>query len=327
MPSILRQLQAEWNTLVPQAQARGIRRVRLLNAPLETIAYRSAKLQWLREQLSSGATFAQLTFGVELECLVPCSYHEVVEALRAAGVPACAPGYTHRTTSEWKVVSDGSVHTTRQVLGSRMVGAELVSPILRGEDGFAQLRKVCDVLVRLGATVNRSCGLHVHVGATTETPAFFRNLVKLYAQAEGALDTVVSPSRRGSANAYCGSLRDRVSHSRLDQATNLAQVTSAVGQSSTSPRSAGRYCKLNLQSFWQHGTVEFRQHQGTVEADKVDNWTRLVLKMFLAARDGLTLTDTTLSGLLAALQATDSERTFFTQRAASFASREQRRAA
>ena len=35
---------------------------------------------------------------------------------------------------------------------------------------------------------------------------------------------------------------------------------------------------------YQHGTVEFRQHQGTVEHDKAENWVKLVLRMVLTAR-------------------------------------------
>lgn len=33
-----------------------------------------------------------------------------------------------------------------------------------------------------------------------------------------------------------------------------------------------RYFKLNSQSYWRHGTVEFRQHSGTIEFEKIKNW-------------------------------------------------------
>lgn len=40
----------------------------------------------------------------------------------------------------------------------------------------------------------------------------------------------------------------------------------------------GRYHKLNLVSLWVHGTIEFRQHSGTVDADKAVNWIELLMQ-------------------------------------------------
>jgi hypothetical protein len=34
----------------------------------------------------------------------------------------------------------------------------------------------------------------------------------------------------------------------------------------------GRYNKVNLCAFLRHGTIEFRQHSGTMNVDKVINW-------------------------------------------------------
>jgi hypothetical protein len=39
----------------------------------------------------------------------------------------------------------------------------------------------------------------------------------------------------------------------------------------------GRYFKVNLQALRVHGTVEFRQHSGTVDGTKVENWVRFLL--------------------------------------------------
>jgi hypothetical protein len=36
-----------------------------------------------------------------------------------------------------------------------------------------------------------------------------------------------------------------------------------------------RYRKLNIESYVTHGTVEFRQHQGTTNAAKIINWIKL----------------------------------------------------
>src|SRR6188768_2143198 len=105
MASVLRQLQAEWNALVPAAQARGIRRVKLLGqgdilrAPLETIAYRRAKLEWLRSLLggSSLAGLDGLQFGVEIEVILPrgMSRHAAAAKITAAGVECHEELYGH----------------------------------------------------------------------------------------------------------------------------------------------------------------------------------------------------------------------------------------
>lgn len=311
MTSVLRTLQAEWNELVPIAQQRGVRRVRLLNAPLETIAYRRQKLEWLRAQLGVAGGFESLTFGVEIECIPSSSNNmrSVAAAITAAGVTCQVEMYNHGRRTHWKVVSDVSVPG----------GFEIVSPVLRGEDGFSQLRKVCDTLTSLRCRVNRDCGFHVHVGVQDQGIDFFKNLVKLYTSAEDAIDSFMAPSRRGSNNAYCGPLKTRVRTDQLDSATNVAQVATSIRQDSTASRarSSGRYCKLNLQSFWQHGTVEFRQHQGTVETIKAENWTRLVLRMCLTARAG-EKTVTSVQDLLDAVGASDVEKSYFTGRVVYF---------
>ena len=311
MTSVLRTLQAEWNELVPVAQQRGIRRVRLLNAPLETIAYRRTKLEWLRAQLGVAGGFESLTFGVEIECL-PSSANtmrSVAAAIAAAGVACQVDMYSHSRRTYWKVVTDASVSG----------GFEVVSPVLRGEDGFAQLRKVCDTLTSLRCRVNRSCGFHVHVGVADQPIQFFKNLLKLYASAEDAIDSFMAPSRRASNNVFCRPLKTRIRTEQLEIATTLAEIARSIDQRSTAAeaRSEGRYCKLNLQSFWQHGTVEFRQHQGTVEALKAENWTRLVLRMCLTARAG-EKTVSTVQDLMDAVGASDVEKSYFSGRVVYF---------
>lgn len=310
MVSVLRTLQAEWNALVPQAEALNIRRVRPLNAPLESIAYRQGKVDWLRGEIARLTATTVLTptpvpdavleyaldlrtFGVELEFIMPAGMtrHRIAELLQAVGVRCEAENYNHNTGPHWKIITDGS-------LGDYARGAELVSPPLRGEEGLVQLGKACEVLKGIGCKVTKKCGLHVHVGVQHEGAGFFKNLVRLYASAEKAIDSFMSPSRRGSDNDYCQPLRyDDV---RLQRATTVDLVAQAMGQSPgrINTRSHTRYRKLNLMSFWQHGTVEFRHHQGTIERDKAINWTKLCLRMCAAAFDNVQVAPVTLDDLL-----------------------------
>ena len=48
-------------------------------------------------------------------------------------------------------------------------------------------------------------------------------------------------------------------------------------------RSSCRYYKINFQAFATHGTIEFRQHSGTLDADKAANWVRLLTGFFAVA--------------------------------------------
>lgn len=309
MTSLLRTLQAEWNSLVPAAQARGIPRIRLLNLPLETIAYRKAKLDWLKAQLTSTIDFAGWTFGVEIECIMPRGQDrwQVAQAITAAGVTCTEEHLSHGIPTTWKVVYDGS-------LSNR--GCEVVSPPLTGEEGLNQLRKVCKALTAIRCKISRRCGFHVHVGAAAQGLGFFKNLVRLYSSAEKSIDRFLSPSRTN--NVYCHSIR--VNGDSLEAATTLADVARAVGQDHLTPRGAGRYCKINLQSFWSYGTVEFRQHEGTVEAPKAEYWVRLCLRMCMTAAKELK-TPATLPDLMDAVEAPAVEREYFANRTTHFARR------
>lgn len=202
-----------------------------------------------------------LTFGVEIEFILPDTTQEyVAEALDNAGVACFAAGYNHQTSTSWKVVRDGSVNS----------GHELVSPVLT-ENRFSEIDAACAVLSRLGASVNRSCGLHVHVGARGLTVNAHKRLAALYAESEDVIDQLIPPSRRGSNNSYCASTKN-VNVRALAAARDVTAIAHAVSNND-------RRSKLNFTAFWRHGTVEFRQHSSTIDATKIKNWVLFCLKM------------------------------------------------
>lgn len=317
MPSVLRQLQAEWNSMVPAAQARGVRRVRLLGggdverAPLETIAHRRSKVEWLRAILGGTSLTALDThsFGVEIECILPQPHNHASAAaeITLAGIPCRHEGYGHTTSQgAWKVTTDGS-------LGNYSRGAEFVSPPLRGEEGFRQVRIVCETLTRIGAKITTRCGLHVHVGVGSEPPTFFKNLIGLYHSAQSAINSLMPQSRRN--NVFARPIR--INRNAMQAAADVRSITEAIGQVPTATRDQTRYCVLNLKSYFAYGTVEFRQHGGTVDPVKVSNWIRLCLKMVLTAR-AEEKTVATVDELLDAVAADDAEKQYFKGRASYF---------
>jgi hypothetical protein len=223
-------------------------------------------------------TSLPLTFGAELECFLPIGMTHRAAAARIAaetGIECHAEGYNHYTRPTWKIVTDGS-------LGNYQRGAEIVSPILSGEEGIEALAKVCRALTDMGAKVNKNCGFHVHIGMRGESLDTWKNVIRAYAAFETQIDNLMPTSRRANNNCYCRSIA-RIDHAALERATDLSGVDRAVDLRGAYDR---RYAKVNLQSYYRHGTIEFRQHSGTVDADKATNWVRFLLAMVEAARKG-----------------------------------------
>lgn len=326
-----RALWAEWNRLVPLARARGIR---VRHIPREWAISREnavRRVAWLRDQVGaisateatasyvSHATITaavpslsepfdatRQTFGVEFEVLMPegMDRPSLAMIIRDHANVAChAETYNHSVRPSWKIVQDGS-------LGDYARGAEAVSPVLRGEEGLDEMKRVCEALVSAGCTVNKKCGFHVHVGARGRDVGFFRRLLRLYATNERLIDSFMAPSRRGTANLYC-------------QPVTLPFAFDTMTLDSMRREFDSRYRKLNLQSYWRHGTVEFRHHQGTVEAKKAEMWVRVCLKMTAAAATQVGEGST----FWGQIGATVEEIHYYENRAARFAAREARRAA
>lgn len=211
-------------------------------------------------------------FGIELECYnVPM--RDVVNALTAAGIQTMNSSYSGREYSVWQVKPDCSIQGVN--------GFEVVSPILEGEAGIHDVRRVCTILQQLGAKVNTSCGFHVHHNAANWGIKEFRNLFKRFVKFEGAMDSIQPASRRANANRFCKSnlVSDSIAEcfAAIDSC-NTVQKLSALYTDS-------RYFKLNLQSFFRMGSVEFRHHAGTVDADKVENYIRLTYAMVADSAD------------------------------------------
>lgn len=224
----------------------------------------------------------ELTFGVEIECYIPegaTSTQAAIAVKRRLQRPVNVERYNHQRRPDWKVTTDGS-------LGDYARGLEFVSPILRGEEGLQEVEQVCEALQDFGCTVNKKCGLHVHVGVAGSDLDFFKTITKLYATYEPVIDSFMPGSRRESQNAYCRSMTT-LSRARIEEATTLPAVISAA--TSASPGSESRYYKLNLAAYNRHQTVEFRQHSATLEGRKVRNWTTLCLRMVAAAKNGVNL--------------------------------------
>ena len=195
-----------------------------------------------------------MKIGIEIEFHAPMSKLSLAATLQNLGLDVTESGYTHTVFPGWKIVDDGSVYGL-----SGFFGMELVSPILNSnsETDMSTLRSICRAIQKLGCRVSKACGLHIHVDATDLTAAQVLQVWTRYQTMEGEIDTLMTSNRRANLGSYCQSLRNLMVHGQTKEA--LA-------------RSADRYFKVNLQSLNRHGTIEFRQHSGTINADTIINW-------------------------------------------------------
>lgn len=218
----------------------------------------------MNTQIVETITFTPQTFdkefGVEFE-----AYNVNKTTLRnklvEIGINCEISGYTHATTRHWKIVSDGSLNGTNTF--------ELVSPILRGEQGLAEMMKVCRVLKQCNAKVNRSCGTHVHINARNFTLDQWKRIYTNYSRLERVIDGFMANSRRADNNTYCkGFSRIRNFESMVNTASNLSAIGSIMDNT--------RYWKINPTSYSRHNTIEFRQHAGTTDYIKISSWIRFL---------------------------------------------------
>lgn len=173
--------------------------------------------------------------------------------------------YNHNTNAHWKIVTDSTC------------GLELVSPILSGQQGMKEAQDVIDTLHSVeGVQVNRSCGIHVHVGCEDITPQGMKNVIIQYAKNETLINSVLAPSRRDTRWA-----RQIVGNEHTGRFTTIqALKTMLDGQTTCSDiiqNMGGRYNTVNVQCWNRQRTIEFRQHGGSLDSEKILSWAHFLI--------------------------------------------------
>lgn len=218
----------------------------------------------------------QLTFGIEIECTVLWSsmqtegwtvgrYHD--------GAPI--PGF-----NGWTAQRDGSLSTAG---GRRAV--EVVSPVLQGEAGLAEVERMLAKLATMGARVNRSCGFHVHVGFRNAggDAAALQRLTALVAHVQPGIYAATG-TRSREFGRFCASIKGQ-------QWKNMTEDGSVATLADVALRYYGiaydRYRVLNLRPLLEgRKTVEFRAFGGSVKPVKVLAYIQLCLGLVQRALNG-----------------------------------------
>lgn len=226
-------------------------------------------------------------FGIELEGY-GFSPQEVIEVLARQEIPAyIGDGYSPNL-EKWAIGRDGTVRHSFPL--------EVVSPVLSGEKGLLEIRKVCDALNSLGIKTDISCGFHVHWNVKDYTGSDMINLLRLYGRYEKVLDFIFHPSRRSDSNPFIHSLLRQDSMAWLYRlqgafyrhAYQIAQEFEATqATSNTTSYPTARHHKVNICAYNKYRTVEFRQHEGTFDYEEIKNWIIFSQQLVDRAKHGI----------------------------------------
>jgi len=205
-------------------------------------------------------------FGVELEFNSGnYGYEEVAKSLRNNKIGCFWYGednYYHdeNNYNDWILEEDGSEF-------------ELKSPILRGESGFQELKVVMTTLSRF-CSVTRSDGFHVHHDA----PEFKQdlNLVKLlvksWIQNQESIKLFSAPYRHGNYWAcpeWTPGMLEVLEKQSEPRELEYLRYLDDYGNLRFFDRN-----NLNIMSLVKHGTIEIRQHEGTLNYETAESWIR-----------------------------------------------------
>ena len=216
----------------------------------------------------------RMTFGIEIETIGK-TREEVARAIqsvvggtvRHVGTPRCYDPWevTDRKGRAWKVVADSSLNAE---FNKR---AEIVSPILEYED-IPELQRVVRAVRRAGAKVDRSCGIHIHIGARPFTAQKLAILAKMVYKHEDLIFEALKV-RRNRRESYAKPLEDafirRLESRKPRTMDELNEAWYGYLNREPSHYDSTRYHGLNLHNVWYRGTIEFRYFNGTLHAGKI----------------------------------------------------------
>lgn len=184
----------------------------------------------------------EMSFGIEIETTIPHGTLNVGPHGSGFSIPGM-PG--------WKADRDPSI-----VAGAEREACEFVSPVYFGDEGFAAMVVDLAKIKAMGAKVNASCGLHVHVGCDKNDKAGMKRLITLVANFEKAL-YAASGTKSREQGRWCGSIQR---HGDVENATQHAEYN--------------RYHVMNIAT-GSKPTVEFRAFAATLNLTKLVATVRL----------------------------------------------------
>ncbi|MCJ1465659.1 hypothetical protein MMC07_004278 [Pseudocyphellaria aurata] len=270
----------------------------------------------------------RLTFGIEMEFIIhydPDQYkdqqearkranqvrQDMVQILKKHGFPTNHIRLADR--SKWTVATDVTVTS---VDGSEnWCAVEVKSPVLYYSGrALERVEQIVEFLVsKFDLSVNKTCGLHVHVGNehkgfAMRTLKNFASLITVFERQLGSLHPTdrlqnihAKPVHRVFRND--ATPREKLSIiGRLDTVEALIRQFHTVGNPTPEewllsmaewiPREDELFDRnmafnfFNLQAGEPYQTIEFRQHQGTLNPNAITHWIRLACSLVELSHTG-----------------------------------------
>ncbi len=193
--------------------------------------------------------------GIEAECVFgDCDTDEDGSPMALTKIP-----------NGWNETYDGSIEGN---------GRELIASPSNGNILWSRVKLLERWAIDNDVYVNRSCGMHIHFDATDTTWQDLRAIALVTLKIEQHLFDMLPPSRQNSRwckrismNAY-----SLMNCSSSEEFTELWYDESGISRDKYND---SRYHGLNLHARYYLGTIEFRYHSGTLNADKIINWIKI----------------------------------------------------
>lgn len=182
--------------------------------------------------------------------------------------------------------------------GNKDTGGEYITGVLRGDNGFTHLYKICNELSKR-CVINRSCSIHVHIGGIQFNKETVVLLYKTLKMLEKELFDMMPPSR--NQREHCKKMKpismtfskgsyqsniDRYYRSIIKIMSLGKYPNNVINKKHNHPR--GRTCgwdKSTPRYWWanfiptvfnikgeDNYTIEIRNHSASLNFEKIKNW-------------------------------------------------------
>jgi hypothetical protein len=181
--------------------------------------------------------------GVEIECLIPRFEHSNGDTIESddQNMNELSDFFKIRKIKNVSIGGDGSIQEIDGFFACEI-------RVLTRLSHIDNLEKTCKLLNDLGAKVNKSCGLHVHLDARHLSQDQVSIIGKNFSKAMPTLASLMPKSRLD--NRFC--------------------------KLGVSKFNGSRYYAVNLTAFSKYKTIEVRLHSSTTDFVKIKNWIDLL---------------------------------------------------
>lgn len=226
-------------------------------------------------KISSNATWFDRYFGIEIELILPkqqitLNHNDLHFYLM--NIPDIHNEH-NMLFQEWQIKKDITLHIDAD--SNDLLGFEIISPkLLYNQQTKCAIDQICNILSNhpLNATLNVSCGFHVHCDATYLSLTETHQIALNYHYFERVIDGYMNTSRRNNNNQHAKSLNF------LDHEPMLIPSSKKAMDLYLNPE--GKTYKLNfcaLKSHHRCNTIENRHHMASMDAQEMLNWVKFNL--------------------------------------------------